>query len=227
MPREIEEPVTTKEDGPCSEYVTRHPAYGQISASRVSGYGVLYDSEFKHQHYVTITIRRSEQHRSLSRDWHFGREELIEVALSEAQWASFVSSMNVGMGVPCTIQHVQRKQIPGLPDPVSKREQFLKEAEKTQEDGVNRLEAVARTISDLKISQKQKDELIKSINMAASSFGRSTDFVLSQFAEHMEATVEKAKIEVNAYATNVVQRMGLEALAGTNPLLEFAEKKDG
>ena len=60
----------------------------------------LYDSDFRHNHYMTITIRASELHRDLNRDWHFGRNELIEVALTESQWATFVSAPNMGSGLP-------------------------------------------------------------------------------------------------------------------------------
>lgn len=35
---------------------TRHPAYGQISASRVSGERVLYGSDFRHRNFVQIRI---------------------------------------------------------------------------------------------------------------------------------------------------------------------------
>jgi hypothetical protein len=96
----IEDPVSAPTRGPggMDEMTTTHPAFGQIGASRVSGHIQLYDSDFHHNAYMTISIRRSELHRSLNRDWHYGRDELIEVALSEAQWATFVSAPNIGSG---------------------------------------------------------------------------------------------------------------------------------
>lgn len=81
----IEEPVTVK-GGRDDEETTTHPAYAMIGASRVQGGSYLYGSEFHHQHFVTVSIRRAETHRSLSRDWFSGGEELIEVAMSEAHY---------------------------------------------------------------------------------------------------------------------------------------------
>jgi len=116
MAREIEEPKLVKEDHHGKSY--EHPAFGQIRASRVSGHAVLYGSDFVHQGFVTITISTSQLQRTLAREWYFGKSEVIEVALSEAQWATFVSSMNMGSGVPCTIERQAGVGlIPGLPPP--------------------------------------------------------------------------------------------------------------
>lgn len=79
------EKITVTHDGLHDCEVMRHPAFGQISVSRVAGHRHLYGSDFAHQHYVTLTIRGSEMHRSLARDWPYAREHLVEVSLSEAQ----------------------------------------------------------------------------------------------------------------------------------------------
>ena len=126
MTTAYENPVTVTEDSHGSRDATRttHPAFAQITASRVSGHSILYGSDFDHNHYVTISISRSELCRNLSNDWYHSREELIEVALSEAQWATFVSSMNQGSGVACTLQHFNGKMIPQLPETVNRKAQF-------------------------------------------------------------------------------------------------------
>lgn len=219
MARPIEPPVST-EDGPDwnRRVITRHPAYGQIGVSRVSGSTMLYGSDFQHQHYITLRIWRSELHRNLSNDHPFAREELIEVAMSEAQWATMVSSLNVGRGVPCTIEHIDRKMVPGLPKPADKRDDFKKEALQDCQDGLDRLDKLVAMIDGLKLSQKAKEELIKQAQHAAQSFTSSIPFVMGQFAEHMETTTEKAKIEINAYATHLLLETGMEALKGNSPL---------
>src|SRR3546814_2680674 len=55
---------------------TTHPAFAQISASRVTGLANLYGSDFAHQSYVRIRVNPSEMHRSLANDWpHAGRTD--------------------------------------------------------------------------------------------------------------------------------------------------------
>lgn len=200
------------------ESTITHPAFAQIGASRVSGNATLYGSEFKHQHYMTITIRRSELHRSLSRDWAFGREELIEVALSEAQWATFVSTTNHDTGVQCTLSHIQGNGVPGIKPAKSSHERFASEMHETVKEIQQALKSMAEGM-DGAMSKTKVSELRKSLDMWATRLTSSTGFVADQFDEHMEQTVEKAKIEVNAYVTGVVQRAGLEAIAGGNQIV--------
>lgn len=219
MARNIEEPVTVERDGPGSrEQVTTHPAYAQIRASRVSGNTALYDSDFRHNHYMTLSISRSELHRSLSRDWHFAREEIIEVAMTESQWATFVSSLNVGGGVPCTIQHIDRKPVPQLPDPVARTDQFTVEMRKSMQNVIDRVDAL---IAGAK-TKAQKHEL----QMLRQQIMSNLPFVASQFEEHMETTVEAAKQEVHGYMTGLMHRAGLEALSGNLPL-QIEHKEEG
>jgi hypothetical protein len=221
------EEVVRPHPGGGDEHVFSHPAYGQIRASRVSGHANLYDSDFNHQHYITITVARSEMHRNLSRDWHFGRDELIEVSLSEAQWASFVSSMNVGSGVPCTITRHDGKLIPGLPSPENPAHKFKAEIGKTMAGIQSALTQLASGM-DGALGKTKVSELRKEIERLSHRLTGSTGFVADQFDEHVESTVERAKTEINAYATALVVRTGIEALQGQKgPVLEYLpEDKD-
>jgi hypothetical protein len=209
------EPIKVEPNpSPGSPDATRatHPAFGQISASRVSGGTYLYDSDFHHDRYITITIRRSEMDRHLARDWHHAREELIEVKLSEAQWATFVSSMNVGMGTPCTIAHINRESVAGIQGVPQRHEQFSAEMKARTVDARKSLDELQAGLAAMGLSQKKLTELGRLVERARAQIGGSAEFIAQSFDEHMERTTEEAKIEVNAYATGMVQRAGLEAL---------------
>jgi hypothetical protein len=219
MQKNIEEPVTIESNDRMSDSVTTHPAYAQIGASRCSGNANLYDSDFSHQNFIAIRICKSEKHRSLNRDWHFGREELIEVMLSEAQWATFVSTPNVGSGVPCTINHIRGEYIPALPSSIDTRSLFKTEMKEMMKEIQSDIRNVSKEL-DGALGKKKVDELRKTLDMITSRITNSTGFVADQFDEHIENTVEKAKIEVNAYVTNLVQRTGLDMLhGGSAPIL--------
>jgi hypothetical protein len=226
MPRPIEDPVTTADDRMSDkEDVTTHPAFGLIGASRVSGSTQLYGSDFTHNAYMTITIRRSNLRRSLSRDWHSGREELIEVALSEAQWATFVSAPNVGEGVPCTLQHVQGKMVPGIPVPQVRSDQFASDMDESLDAVASRIQAVLDRIDSMGLSKKKAEELRMELSVAKSHLKANVAFVAKSFDEHMEETVEKAKAEVHGYMTGVLVRAGLDALPGAQMPLQIEDPK--
>lgn len=182
-----------------------HPAYAMIVAGRVQGAATLAGSDFKHQNYVTIELRHAHLSRSLSNDrWH-ASGSIVRLAMSEAQWATFVSSMNVGFGVPCTLQWTEKDgRIPNIEALNDRAEQFKGEVSDLLRDAMSSLQEAHDAAPTKKLKAK--------IATAMARLQGGVPFVEDQFAEHMENTVEKAKIEVNAYVTGAVQRAGLEAM---------------
>jgi hypothetical protein len=219
MAREIVQPVTVPSGEEWrNETKTTHPAYAQVRASRVSGSTNLYGSDFRHNHFMTISIRTSELRRTLSRDWHYGREELIEIALSESQWATFVSSPNMGDGVPCTLQRLNGQMVPGLPDPESRADQFSAEIKSKLDKTVARVKETLSRIDDMGMPKGKTRELKEGLEHLLTELRSNLPFVAKQFEEHVEDTVEAAKQEVHGYMTAVLQRAGVEALAANMPL---------
>ncbi len=217
MPRpKDQEPVETKGHLGDDSKRFNHPAFGQIRASRVQGTTALYGSDFLHHAFVTIAISRSELNRDLSHDWHFGAEELIEVNLSEAQWASFVSTLNSGSGTPCTIDHIDGVLMPGIPlrRNIDVVEQELNDTLKAARKAV--ADTFAAMDSDIgqSLSGTKRAKLLEHVQKLQRLIDDHLPFMAKSFAKHMETTVEKAKIEVNAYVQNAVVRAGLKALQG-------------
>ena len=210
MSRPIEAPVVVNEDHRGKSY--EHPAFAQVRASRVSGHAILYGSDFTHQNYVTITISKSQLQRSLAREWYFGKNEMIEVALSEAQWATFVSSMNIGSGVPCTIQRQAGVgMLPRLPDP-RPLDSFRADLADDAKEAIESLKKARATA----IEKKVPKVVLEGIEAALRSVEGSFPWVAKQFDEHMENTVEKAKVEIHGYASHVLQAAGIAALAASD-----------
>jgi hypothetical protein len=204
-----------------------HPAFGMIGASRIQGRAVLYGSDFIHQHFVVIRIRRSTLHRSLSRDWHSSNDELIEICLSEAQWATFVSSMNVGDGVPCTIEHVAGKSMPSIPFRKEEDEFHRELADDTAKIVAEIDAAIAEVEGEIgrSLSKAKRDRIIGRLQKARKIVDDEIPFAAKSFEEHMENTVEKAKVEVNAYVLGTIMKAGLAAIQGENlpPVIGFEE----
>lgn len=231
MAREIEEPITIEQDGPLGGTKTRHPAFAQIVASRVSGQTVLYGSDFVHKNYITITLTASELNRTLSNDWHFGRKQIIELAMSEAQWSSFVSSMNIGSGVPCTLTWQEGKGvIPGLPMPEARANQFGKEFQEDFDEAIQALKEALEEVDMLGLSKAKADRMKARIITAHRKISDAAPFVANQFGEHMEKELERAKVEIHGYATSLFQRAGIAALTdGTGhspPPIALPDKGD-
>ncbi len=224
--REYEKPTIEKTISPVSETVEKHPAYAQIGASRVSGGAYLYGSDFDHQHYLTITISRSELNRGLSNDRPHPREELIEVALSEAQWANFVSCLNQGSGTQCTLQHIDRVGIPQIEKPIQRQGQFKKEVKDRLQRATDELKALRKAIEESKLTGPGRKALFDHLIHVENDMNSNIAFVADQFGEHIEKVTEHAKIEVNAYIQQSISRAGLTALQGTSPIRLIASDDD-
>lgn len=226
MKRPIIEPVETEIDFPNKGTRLEHPAFGQISVSRMSGHSVLYGSDFKHHHSVRLSIHSSVLNRQLSGDWPFQQKELIEIEMSEAQWATFVSSFGQGGGVQCTIRHRNGETIPALPLRDEAKE-FSKEMSEQAKAALESLNIALAAVSEAKMSKKDASYITGPIKAAMREIGVNADFVKESFDRHVEERIEKAKVEVNAYMTNAVQRAGLEALMKQDsPLLVLDQKSE-
>jgi hypothetical protein len=213
MSLESEAPRLVRDDDHGKVY--DHPAFGQIRANRVSGRATLYDSDFRHQHYVVVEITGSQLIRGLSRDWHHGRETIVQVAMTEAQWASFVSSFGLGGGVPCTIQRREGVgMVPPLPEPQSRVDQFSDEMKERLEQAIVRLDtaiANAKTKAHAFELRMVRQEILANLPYVAKSFG-----------EHMENTIEAAKGEIHGYINAAIHRAGVTAIAGSGGSQPFA-----
>ena len=120
-----------------TEDKSRHPAYGFIRMSRVNGgSGRLFMSPLRHENRISITIGEAEQVRSLSTDAHYAGRQIIEVQMSEAQFAQFITNSMNHAGAPCTITSNNGKMIPPLDDVQLKSDQYYKEAQKMAEDAI-------------------------------------------------------------------------------------------
>lgn len=197
-----------------------HPSYAKINVSRVSGQASLFDSAFQHQHYITLSISRAVMIDSVGHRHTMEREEYIEVAMSETQFARMITSLNMGSGTPCTLQHFQGRLV----------EQPLREDEhQTHRDLVrdkmanvmDRQKAMAAQLKKWREEKhrptlKELDELASKLETESENFDKNMAFYAGVFEEHMERITDEAKTEIEAHMMQTQQRLGLTS--DHNPL---------
>lgn len=195
-----------------------HPAYGSIRVTRASGHQRLFGSSFDHQHYMIVTVNRASLHRSLSTDRHHSRDELVEVHLSEAQWARFISGVGIGNGTPCTISAVGGINMADMPRR-NETEEFekdlRKEAVRTSKYLDEAIAAMAALADDKAPTKAKRQEVLAKLQTARQHMTDHMPFTVQQLAEKMEVIVQDAKIEVDAYVNNTVVEAGIAELAKT------------
>lgn len=210
-PREVV-PPTVDQHG-----ADTHPAFGQISASRGSyggGGAVLFDSDIKHQHTVTIVVTEATRRRTNSHDYiHGGTRRLIEVEMSEAQWASFVSSMNTS-GVPCTIKATETNwNVAGLPyDPrlAHSMTEVREAAVKTYAKVKEAMAAYEKVLAD-KAPAKARNDALRNLHFTIENAEANLSFSARSLNEHAENVVQRARADIEAMVGAEAARLGLSA----------------
>lgn len=197
----------------------QHPAWVLLGASRVSSSppGVsLFDSDIRHQHYVVVSLKRATRKRDLGHDWKFGRETIIEVAMSEAQWASFVSSMNTGDGVPATLQFDRTQDNPEVPGvPYAPRLQLSMDE---VHGAAAHAEAKVREAFTAYKEHKTAGNL-RDLEIAIGHMTPNIDFAAQSLSEHAENVVQRARADIEAFVVQKAQQLGLEPGDLGRPLL--------
>lgn len=188
----------------------RHPAFATIGAFRGSSTGThLFDSDIVHQHTVRIRINQASRKRDHHTDWIHGEKELIEVELSEAQWASFVSAMNSGSGVPCTLRWTKEDgpmpEFPHAPRLAETMAETHKAAEAAFED-------IREAFADLEAAStaKEKREAMNTLRARIKNATPNVDFAGRVLIEHAEDVVTKAKADVEAFVTMKARQLGID-----------------
>lgn len=175
-----------------------HPAFGMAHVNRVSSTRgqSMFDSEIEHTHFVSLTINRATRSRELNRDWIYERDNLIEINMSEAQWAQLVSSMN-SSGTPVTLAWTKEEgyipRIPFAPRLALSREEVHTAATKAYEK-VN--------AAFTEVEAKPTKANLRALKTALEHAISGVDYATKTLDEHTENTVAKARADIEAIIAN-------------------------
>lgn len=199
-----------------------HESYGMIGISHAScSSGVaLFGSSIKHDRMVQIRISRAAVERDLHREWYYSRDSIVEVDMSASQFAEFITTPNVGSGVPCTIRYVDGVNIEEPPYR-GHNEMFNEELKKdfiNTMDNADDLVNEARELLEKKgpIKAAEKKELLSKIDMLVQHIRSNIPFLHKQFTRSMDKTVTAAKAEIELFYSNMVTKMGKQAIEELN-----------
>jgi len=210
------------------EVTETHPAFGMISLCRTtcSPPTVLFGSAVKHGSFISLTIKEAQRCSSQSHDWYFGRRELIRVTISGTQLGDMLSSMNVGDGVPCTIERFNGEGRPKIEEfstvQAEAQAQMSEQLDRLFDKSKAALEK-ARSIVERGAPKKaDKEELLSLLTQLSHGIGGNIKFAGKCFDEKVEKMVTQAKGEVEAFISNKIQSAGLQAL-GAKPLVKIED----
>jgi chorismate mutase len=146
------------------------------------------------------------------------RGDIVEVDLSAAQFAELLTTMNVGLGVPCTIRHVGNRQMKSPPDidsqPENIRTEFKENAKKLAQKILSRATEAKQLLKEKASLNKSDRERISNIlTEVARELEENMPFMVEMYQEATEKIETAAKAEVEAFMVGAVRQAGLAALA--------------
>ena len=199
-----------------------HPAWGMIGISRVTSTpgAVLFDSDIKHQHSIVVRISEGERERDLKRDWLRPRKQLIEVQMSEAQWAAFVSSVGSGSGVPCTIRARENNyDVPGL----EFEPRLQHSMDEVRRAGDEALAEIRRAFEAVK--EKPNKGNLRHLEAMIENAPSNMQFAAKSLSEHAEGVVQKARVDIESMVLSKAEQLGIDpAELGELPQLTEGER---
>lgn len=207
-----------------SEY-NKHPAFGQISFSRVNGNGVnFYGSELEQDHFIRMEVQNSEVRRELTQDWYFAHGlPLISLRMTSGQFAEMITSLNRGSGTPCTIEYLDGKKVPAFVKQESRKEfvhRKFEERMKVFANAIRENQKKAKEIVKKKTLSKQDiHDLTINLEWLTQEVENNIPFFAKCFQETMDEVVFEAKQEVENAIQHKINTLGLNALHEQNNML--------
>lgn len=201
-----------KADSVCGDEMLTHPAFAGISASRVrGGRVVLYGSDFVSESRISIRIAPSVHYRGLSRNRYHSTQtrEFIEIEMTESQWATFVSSIGVGSGVPCTVSRFNGSEVPAIPALFEEKKAFGKEVREKLSNAISHLRNLKRDVIAASLPKRKTEEIASRLSGIEQEINANLAFVIGSFDEHMEEKSDRLKTEIHGYMNGVLVDRGM------------------
>jgi hypothetical protein len=188
------------------------PAAGLIQISRVTGYKALFASEMEHQHCIALRIHGARIIQDGARISYMNDgPPIIDIRLSASQFAEAITTLNMGMGTPCTLHSVQGERFPEIV-PVADRPRFEVAGVEVMAKSLDAIDEALAAMEDLNIPAKAKAALRAKIQKAHRLMTDEMPSLVEAYQEHMDKVEERATTEIAAMVDHAVHLHGIEAM---------------
>ena len=219
---------TRPASGDSTETEETHPSYGMIRLGRYTCNPAqnFFGSAIKHHAGISLSICKASKHRNLSNDWYFSSKELIEINMTPAQLADLMTNMNIGDGVPCTLNHVVQTDklqaeypdsaVPYCPE-TTMRQQYEEEFKKDMGEVAKSIEALIKAAAALadkpSVTKADRKAFVDIAEGIRCKLAHSVPFIQGQFNESLDRVLTEAKADLESFTDQLAHSLGSAALA--------------
>lgn len=204
-----------------------HESFGMVQFNRVTcgGHPALFGSETNTNQYIQLVISNNAH----VADTKGGRrfypsnkmaDQVVEVNMSYAQFATLITNLNCGVGTPCTIKKLGGVNIPEAPED-DQPENLINVASdivrKEMAATASEVKALRQKIEALFGSGKHlkaadKEMIREKLMKVEQNLSINIPFFVRQAGEQIEKIQERAKVEIASIITNNLIHAGVKAL---------------
>lgn len=196
----------------------KHPSFGMLSFNRThGGHSNLFGSSIQHNDTIHMVLREGVVTRGLNDDWYVGEDEILEVEMSQSQFAELITSMNVGTGTPCTIKYLRGKGRINEADFINKRQQITNEFKECMNERMSDAKEFYDEVKELFATKKSigkgdREMILRRLANVTQGMESSSKFIFDQFQNQIDKTITEAKGEIEAFAQNKINAIAQQAL---------------
>jgi hypothetical protein len=194
-----------------------HESFGMVRISHRRGETELFGVDYPQQHFMALEVSTGKIERNLSGHWFYPQKLVLEINLSEVQFARLVSSPNT-RGVPCTIRHRHVgdfKKMESPPEHMATADTWKKEIKGTARRIGSNLDHVRKLVDEMQYkapTKAQLKEVAHWLQQTQQAIESDMPFVAGRMEEQVDEGVNNAKAEVDAYIAMQLQELGKKAL---------------
>ena len=195
-----------------------HPSFGLLQFNRISGVARFFGSELAHDSYIKMTVSEAVVERKYNQEWYYQKSNIpiLQVRLTNLQFAELITSMNMNSGIPVTIERTEKGIRPSLPDKKNAKEEFEDDTKKTFEELTisikESVEKAKNILENSKLNKRDREGLFILITSILQEFESNMPFALKNFQEATNRIITEAKIEVEGAIQHKLTTLGLESL---------------
>lgn len=199
-----------------------NPAWAMIGFSRVSGVRRLHGVDWPQGHFIRLRVCEGARRRDLSHDWYFDGGTIMEIDMSEVQFARLISSLNMGTGTPATFAvrpepGARLIRPPEVPPRKRTSDLFRDEVkERTDRAGetlAKAINAAEALLEGGRFNKGNVSNLLGQMQAAQQDLRANIKFVIESADEAIQDSAERAKSEIEAYAGHVALVVAAGAFA--------------
>lgn len=183
----------------------------------------LFGSDIKHSNVISLEVDEATLTRTYGDQHTMPNKRLLELTLSPTQFSELLTTMNMGEGVPATLNYYNGEsyELPKIP---SRSEDFKENIKEQLTSVLDNLAQSNKKAKDLLTQSKplnkaEKEELIQALDRTTQLLKENLPFMMDQFAKSMNKVVAEAKANVEEFVSTAITKTGLEVLRDSAPQL--------